>query len=141
MIIIYMNCAKSIRNATCTTVSASFSCHGHDGHPLGLLSLLNQRTQRATDDGEKVAHTASVYSLDVSQFASDADSGEDVDKGDDVSDSTQTAAVPHRLGVLPERVAGNEVSNDTNPDIVETSTQSMTPFTHFGLRKYSASLL
>ena len=83
---------------------------------------------------DEILETGALDALLLTDLASDGGTGPDVQQWDELGESAQDTTVAHRLGVLPEGVAGAEVGDDAGRAVVETAEDPVTPLARHGGR-------
>merc|ERR1719216_328057 len=105
-----------------------FPGHGLGAGRLHFLRLLHQGAQRAAADHQQIVERGARDASLLPDLPSDLQSGHDVGNGQDVQEAAREAGLADGLSVLSELVAGHEVGDDAQPDVVEAAEGSVLPF-------------
>jgi len=77
---------------------------------------------------QTICQEPTVDVLAFSYLSSDTGSGDRIRYGYELNKTAAATTLANRLGVLADRVAGNEVGDDTEAAIVKTTAQSVLPW-------------
>lgn len=104
------------------------SGHGLGARDLDLLGLLDQSTEWTTADEQQVIEGGAGYTPLLPDLAANLEGGDDVGDGQDVGQAAGEAGLADRLSILAELVAGHEVADDAQADVVEAAEETVLPF-------------
>lgn len=127
---IYKITGRNVHDGVHTT-SGLFPRHGSLlWSTFHFLSLLHQGTQ-GTEPLHHAVHTkAAINAFSLTDLPSDLGSRPDADRPQDRQDPVLDAAFPHGLCILAGSEARQEVSDDTQPAVVEAAKQTVLPLSH-----------
>ena len=100
--------------------------HALAGH-LDLLGLLHESAEMAEQDHQQVLATPARYPRILADFPAHGEKRHDVDQRYEVEQAAEEAGFSDSLGVLAERVARNEVGDDAETHVVETTADAVSP--------------
>jgi len=106
-----------------------FSLHANRVHPhvVRFLRHLRHGAAGTAEAQTAIADNRTGNALGLSHLLSHNGQDNPVN-GRSQQDAAQEAALPHRFGRLTEGIAGEEVGQQADAAVIETSTKSMFPF-------------
>lgn len=94
---------------------------------LDLLGLLHESAEMAAQDHQQVLANPARYLRSRADFPAHFEQRKDVDQRYKVEQAVEEAGFSDSLGVLAERVARNEVGDDAETHVVETTADAVSP--------------
>ena len=124
-----------LSNFACTNSNPIlFTSHSHGLYSrFQFLRFLTGRTHRAEYMVRNVSSDGTGDSILRSDFGPHRYLGSQIKRVTSVAQTAQTAALAHSFSVFPKRVARAKVGHDANAAVIETSAQSVFPFSRHDL--------
>jgi len=107
-----------------------FACHSSAGWSLPFLSFLDESAQGAEPDHEQIVRVGALDPLSGPRLSADLGHGPEADATQDGQQTVHHAALPVLLGHFAGRVAGREVGDGAQADVIEATEETVGPLSH-----------